>query len=169
MHSNNLYKDLNFFLVKKISLNWFYLSKKIYMFRGLVSIFDNIKRSYKIWSVKKRKKVSINLPFFLYAKNLYHKKNKGKNFLKKKNKIKNLFNKNLNFKKVFKRKDIKDNLLNFYSKKFRKPKIFNKKFNLMDIFLKKDFKVNKDKNFYFKSNKNIMFSKKKLNLINLII
>jgi hypothetical protein len=169
INSTNLYKDLNLFLIKKVSLNWFYLSKKIYILRGLVSIFDNIKRSYKIWVVKKRKKLSINLPFFLYAKNSYNKKNKIKNFFNKKNKIKNFFNKKFNLKKINKEKDIKYNLLNFYSKKRNIKKKFIKKFNLIDIFLKKDSKINKDKNFYFKSNKNVMFSKKKLNLVNLII
>jgi hypothetical protein len=80
-------KNINNFIIKNISFKWFFLSKKIYIYRGYFSIFDDIKRSYRLKKRKKNKKTPLLLPFYFYKnKGYYYKDGKRHNIPWKKGK-----------------------------------------------------------------------------------
>lgn len=77
IQEQNLYKIIGKFSIKKISFDWFFISKKIYIYRSYFSIFDDIKRSYRLRKRKKNKKVPLLLPFYFYKnKGFYYKDGK---------------------------------------------------------------------------------------------
>jgi hypothetical protein len=87
IEEQNFIININNFLIKKISFNWFFLSKKLYIYRSYFRIFDDIKRSYKISRIKKKKKISLLLPFYFYKnKGYYFKDGKRHNIPWKKGK-----------------------------------------------------------------------------------
>lgn len=73
----NLDVNINKFFIKKISFDWFYISKKIYIYRNYFSIFDDIKRTYRLRKRKKIKRIPLLLPFYFYKnKGFYYKDGK---------------------------------------------------------------------------------------------
>jgi hypothetical protein len=89
INNNNLNTKVNYYILKKLSLNWFSLSKAVFMVRNYFSIFDNIQRFYKIFLVKKRKKLSISLPYYIFKPSKFYYK-KGKRFSVKSKKLDNI-------------------------------------------------------------------------------
>lgn len=75
-----LYTNLDSWFLKKISYNWFFLSSKITLFKDYINIFDNQRRSYKLFVIKKKKSVPILLPFYKFKHAKYYIK-KGIHYL----------------------------------------------------------------------------------------
>lgn len=83
----NLYYNINNWFLKKISFNWFFLSRTLHLFRAHFNIFDNFRRSYKLWLIKKSKITSLLLPFYVFKNAKFFYK-KGKRFTVPKKKTK---------------------------------------------------------------------------------
>jgi hypothetical protein len=62
----NLYFNINKWFIKKITFNWIFLSKSLFIFKDYFNIFDNQKRSYKLWLLKKKKYMPLLLPYHIY-------------------------------------------------------------------------------------------------------
>jgi len=75
----DLYYNTNQWFIKKLSKNWFFLSRTVFIFRDYFNIFDNQRRSYKLWFVKKSKKTPLLLPFNVFRNAKFYIK-KGKRF-----------------------------------------------------------------------------------------